>query len=416
MNVLVHPSKLKGTISAIPSKSVAHRQIICAALGNDVSHIGISSLSKDITATIVSMEALGAKFDYSDNVLTVHPIDRNNLPVKAVLDCNESGSTLRFLFPLVCALGIEGTFKTAGRLSNRPMSPLFKILNEKGVETGNTESGFYCKGNLGVGEYVIEGNISSQYISGLLFGLSVLEGKSKVLLSTPLESAPYVNLTLDALESCGIKVSKTNEGEFGGYVVEGGTFSSIDTVVEGDWSNASFWLSAGVSVKGLKGNSAQGDKDILNVIEKMGGCVSTENGVFSAQVNNLHSTEIDATDIPDAVPIISVLSATAKGVTVINNISRLRLKESDRVATVCNMLNSLGINTESDQNTMKIYGGCIKGGVVDCANDHRIAMAAAIAGVFAQSDITLIGAEAVNKSYPNFFEDYKTLGGLFDVL
>lgn len=416
MNVVVHPSKLEGEISAIPSKSVAHRQIICASLADDISHIEISSLSIDISATIDCMEALGANFQYTEGILTVHPIDLNNLPEKAILNCNESGSTLRFLFPLVCALGVEGYFKTAGRLSNRPMSPLFKILNEKGVETGNTESGFYCKGNLSAGEYVIEGNISSQYISGLLFGLSVLEGKSKVLLSTPLESAPYVNLTLDALESCGIKVSKTNEGEFDGYVVKGGTFSSIDTVVEGDWSNASFWLSAGVSVKGLKGDSAQGDKEILNVIEKMGGCVSTENGVFSAQVNNLHSTEIDATDIPDAVPIISVLAATAKGTTVINNISRLRLKESDRVATVCGMLESLGIKTEADENSIKIYGGTIKGGVVDCANDHRIAMAGAIAGCFAEGDITLLGAEAVNKSYPNFFEDYKMMGGSFDVL
>jgi len=416
VNVVVHPSKLQGVISAIPSKSVAHRQIICASLGNDLSKIEISSLSKDISATINCMEALGAKFDYNNEVLTVYPVDRNNLSQKAVLDCNESGSTLRFLFPLVCALGVESTFKTAGRLSSRPMSPLFKILNEKGIETAQSESGFYCKGKLERGEYTIEGNVSSQYISGLLFGLSVLEGKSKVILSTPLESAPYVNLTLDALKSCGVKIKELDNKTFGGYEVNGGVFSSINTQVEGDWSNSSFWLSAGVSVNSLKADSAQGDKEILNIIKKMGGWVKYENGVFSTDISNLHCTEIDATNIPDAVPIISVLSATAKGTTIINNISRLRLKESDRVATVCQMLNSLGIKTESDQNTMKIYGGEIDGGVVDCANDHRIAMAGAIAGCFAKSDITLLGAEAVSKSYPNFFDDFKTLGGLFDVL
>ena len=416
MNIVVHPSKLKGEISAIPSKSVAHRQIICASLASGVSRIEISSLSKDISATIACMEALGAKIEYVDGVLTVNPIDRSNLTEKAILDCNESGSTLRFLYSLVCALGVEGTFKTAGRLSARPMSALFKILNEKGIETGNTADGFYCKGKLTSGDCVIEGNISSQYITGLLFALSVSDGSSRVILSTPLESAPYVNLTIDALKNCGVEVNELQDESFGGYEITGGNFSPIDTNIEGDWSNSSFWLCAGVKVKGLLPHSAQGDKDIINIIKRMGGSVKFENGVFSTNVGNLNSTEIDATDIPDAVPIISVLAATAKGITVINNISRLRLKESDRVATVCNMLENLGIKTESSENSMKIYGGTIKGGVVDCANDHRIAMAGAIAGCFAKGDITLLGAEAVNKSYPNFFEDYKMMGGSFDVL
>ena len=225
-----------------------------------------------------------------------------------------------------------------------------------------------------------------------------------------------VKYTLDALENCGIEVCKLDDLSFGGYEIKGGELSSIDTQVEGDWSNSSFWLSAGVSVNGLNPDSAQGDKEIINIIEKMGGSVKFENGIFSTDVSNLHSTEIDATDIPDAVPILSVLASSAKGTTVINNISRLRLKESDRVATVCQMLNNLGIKTEANENCIKIFGGQINGGMVDCANDHRIAMAGAIAGCFAKNDITLLGADAVSKSYPNFFTDYVTLGGSLDVL
>lgn len=416
MNIKIHPSKLKGTISAIPSKSVAHRQIICASLGSDVSYVKISSLSKDIEATISSLESLGAKFSYANGILKVCPIQRDNLPKKALLNCNESGSTLRFLFPIVCALGVEGVFATSGRLASRPMSPLFNLLNEKGILTESNSDGFLCKGKLEKGEYTIEGNVSSQYISGLLFGLSLVEGQSKIILSTPLESAPYINLTLDALKSCGVEVNELQDESFGGYEITGGNFSPIDTKVEGDWSNSSFWLCAGVKVLGLLPHSAQGDKDIINIIKRMGGSVKFENGVFSTDVENLNSTEIDATDIPDAVPILAILASTAKGTTVINNISRLRLKESDRVASVCSMLNNLGIKTCSDQNTITVYGGIIKGGVVDCANDHRIVMAAAVAGCFAHSDITLLGAEAVNKSYPDFFDDFKMLGGRFDVL
>jgi 3-phosphoshikimate 1-carboxyvinyltransferase len=319
-----------------------------------------------------------------------------SLPQTATLPCGESGSTLRFLLPIVGALGVDSTFFMEGRLPQRPLSPLWEEMERMGCSLSRpTATTLRCTGKLRPGSYRINGGISSQFITGLLFALSTLESSSSIEIIGTLESKPYVDMTLQAMESFGLKCDD--------FQMQGGqTYHSPGTViVEGDWSNAAFFLAANalgskINIFGLNFDSAQGDKAAFDLIADL----------------QKHES-ICAKDIPDLIPILSVVAAASEGA-VFTDIARLRLKESDRVATVIAMLEALGGKAEATENTLTVYPSILTGGTVDPMNDHRIAMSAAIAAIICQKDVTIRNSECVNKSYPKFFEEYRRLGGNYE--
>lgn len=396
MKVTVNGKNLKGTIGAIASKSMAHRYLICSALSDSVTGVRCETRSDDISVTAGCLRAMGAEISYSDGG---YFIGKGKSVKRPTLDCGESGSTLRFLLPVVAALGNGGAFVRGTRLQVRPI----KALTEELVRHGCTVSDemtdpLRVGGKLLSGYYELPGDVSSQFISGLLFALPLCDGDSTLKINGKIESLPYIDMTLSALETFGIKIEKTDTG----YFIPGNQkYVSPGTAqVEGDWSGASFWLCAGalgadVTVTGLSESSLQGDKKIVEELGKL----KTDGKVF-----------LDAADIPDLVPVLSVAAAAREGATVIYNAGRLRIKESDRLKTTCNMLCNLGVSCSETEDGLKIAGGGLRPGTVRAENDHRIAMSAAVASVVA-GDVTVEGAEAVSKSYPAFWEDFKRLGG-----
>ena len=394
MNITVYPGKLNGTLSAIPSKSMAHRLLICAAFSDGPTTLLCPQTNQDIEATAECLNAIGANIHRTATGYDVLPVSR--VPDSANMDCRESGSTLRFMLPIVCALGIEATIKMSGRLPVRPLSPLWEELERMGCSLARpTENTIHTAGRLKPGDYAIAGNISSQFITGLLLALPLLEGKSSIRIVGNLESKPYVDMTLQALAMFNVPiVDFTVTGSY--------PYHSPGSIrVEGDWSNGAFFLAASalgnaVKVTGLELASFQGDRavaDILNLCDT--------------------SPVISAADIPDLVPILAVYFA-AKGGATFTNIERLRLKESDRVTSVSNLLHALGIRTDSDTHTLKVFGGNLHGGTVDACGDHRIAMAAAIASTVADGPVTILGAQCVAKSYPTFWQEFRRLGGNYE--
>lgn len=409
MNVKITPCTLDGDVVAPPSKSAAHRALLCAALAKKKSRIELSSVSKDIEATLRCVEAAGGRALKQDNGYEITPVFSGGADKpaecrvkKAVFDCGESGSTLRFFLPVAAALGIEATFVGSGRLPDRPVGELLAAL--KGCNASADKLPLTISGRLQSGVFRLRGDISSQYVTGLLFALPLLEGDSEIVLTTPLESASYVELTLRALADSGIAVERTESGFF----VRGGqVYRPKETIcVEGDWSNAAFFITASaignlVRVRGVDGGSAQGDAAIKNVLLSL----------------RSSGAEIDAGDIPDLVPIVSVAAAYATGRTVIKNAARLRIKECDRLHAVAVNLNALGGKVQETNDGLIIDGtGGLTGGKVDGFNDHRIVMSMAIAATKAAGAVEISGAEAVEKSYPAFFEEFKRLGGKIDVL
>ena len=417
MVVTVSPSKLTGTIPAIASKSHAHRLIICAALSDGPTDIVCGETSEDIEATVRCVTALGASVTRVGGVYRVTPIDRSAVKRGAALDCGESGSTLRFLLPVVCALGSESEFTAHGRLPRRPLSPLYEELVSHGCTLSAQGSvPFKCSGQLRSGSYTLSAGVSSQYISGLLFALPLLEGDSTLTLTGKAESKPYIDMTLEALGAFGIEIRATDSGFF----IPGRQrcISPGTVTVEGDWSNAAFWLCAGalgrngVIVTGLNTNSSQGDRACLALLEKFGADIVYLSGGAAVTGGSLHGIELDASDTPDLVPIFALVAAGADGKTVIKNAGRLRIKESDRLKAVCDTLGALGVDITETADGLIIEGGSpLHGGVVSSWGDHRIAMTAAIASVLCDGDITITDAQAVNKSYPDFYTHLRHLGG-----
>lgn len=398
MKVTVCPGPLQGSIPAIPSKSVAHRLLICAALADRETKIYCPALSKDIEATARCLEAMGAGLDYRAGVFTVRPID--SALENAELDCGESGSTLRFLLPVVCALGAGARIKMHGRLPQRPLSPLWEELISHGAQLSRPEPDvIQVSGKLSAGDYRIRADISSQYISGLLFALPWLAGESCLELEGSIESAGYIYMTRIAQHSFGLDLAY--DGRTFRIPADAEYVSPGEALVEGDWSNAAFWLAAdvlsggSVTVSGLCTDSAQGDKAVLGLIKT----IRAGNAV------------LDVKDVPDLVPILSVVAAVSPGVTEFVNAGRLRIKESDRIASVCRMLRALGAACEEKAEGLVVHGGSLRGGTLDSENDHRIVMSAAVAAIACKEPVTILGAEAADKSYPAFFDDYKKLGG-----
>ena len=394
MDICITPKKLYGNINAIPSKSQAHRMLICAAFSDQPTTLICPETNRDIEATANCLTALGAGITWLSNGYRVKPIEE--VPFRASLPCQDSGSTLRFLLPIAGALGVDTVFQMTGRLPQRPLTPLWEEMERMGCTlTRPTADTIRCTGRLRSGEYAINGTISSQFITGLLFALSLLSGQSRLQVLGKLESAPYVSMTLAAMERFGISC---NDYCFPGN----GRFHSPGTVtVEGDWSNAAFFLAAQalgspIQVGNLNPDSPQGDRACARLLPEL-----------------KDKLTISAADIPDLVPILAVTAAANQGA-VFTDIGRLRLKESDRVASVMDMLRALGGQAEANDTTLTVYGTGLHGGTVDSHNDHRIAMSAAIAATVCDSPVTILGAQCVEKSYPKFFTDYTSLGGQYE--
>jgi len=400
MNVIVTPGRLFGTVRAPASKSVAHRLLICAALADRPTRATIDATNRDIDATIACLEALGAQIRRDGDALCVRPIAAPR--GAAELDCGESGSTLRFLLPVAAALGVRARFTGHGRLPQRPNRALTDALRAHGALIDADLLPMNVSGELTGGRWELPGNVSSQYVTGLLLALPLLTQDSEIALTTPLESAAYVDMTLRALEQFGIAAERT---EAGWRVPGGQRYSTPGEVrVEGDWSAAAFWLAANalggdIRIDGLRSDSVQGDRAVTRL---------------------LGQPVIDASGVPDLVPALAVAAASLPRRTVVTGAARLRLKESDRLQTVADLLSALGHGVEITPDGLVIHGGspapcdaAVR--TVDGANDHRIVMAAAVAAAFADRPVRVTGAEAVEKSYPDFFRDFEALGGIVDV-
>ena len=408
---------LSGAVMPPPSKSQAHRLLICAALATEPCTIVCSALNDDIVATMNCLNALGADIKYSDGVFTVLPV---KLQKGATLNCDESGSTLRFLLSVATALGADATFVGAGKLPQRPNGALCDALALHGIEfekqMPDAELPLTCRGSLAAGNYRLPGNISSQYLTGLLFALPLLEQESTIEITDGLTSASYVDMTIDAVRRAGITIS--NKGNI--YEIKGQQQYHLPqrTVVEGDWSAAAFWLVAGVigkhpiTVQGINYDSLQGDRCIVDHLRKMGAFIEIADNRVVAFPSQLFGTDLDCMDTPDLVPILAVAAAAASGSTEFYNVGRLRYKESDRLAAMQKTLAAFGIASSVGEDTFTVYGGTpVAKSAVDSFGDHRIAMSAAILSTIADGETTILGAECVAKSYPSFYDHFLMLGG-----
>lgn len=411
---------LAGAVTPPPSKSQAHRMLICAALGTTPAKVACDTLNDDLRATMDSLNALGASIAYSDGEFDVIPVSRRK---GGELPCGESGSTLRFLLPIVAALGADATLTGKGKLPQRPMQPLCEALTTHGVEIAehcnDAHLPLTCKGQLTGGDYSMPGDISSQYFTGLLFALPLLSSPSNINIIGELTSASYVGMTLDALRLSGITIEQHREGF---YIPAPQKYNVPARLqVEGDWSAAAFWLVAGVigrnpvTICGMNADSLQGDRYIVEHLRRMGGDIRLNGEEITAYPSQLHGAELDCVDTPDLVPILSVAAAAAKGTTLFTHVGRLRYKESDRLAAMQTLLQAFGIYSETGEDTFSVTGGeAVATEAVDSFGDHRIAMSAAVLSTIAQGETIIKGAECVAKSYPLFFEDFAALGGKAD--
>ena len=385
MDITLQPGKLSGAVTAPPSKSMAHRMLICAAFSDKPTELVCRQTSDDITATAEALRQICHFIGKTDYGYEICPwqYEGDPGPYSLWIRCYESGSTLRFLLPIAGALGVEATFELEGRLPQRPLSPLWEEMERKGCKLfWESDHILHCSGKLRPGHYCIDGSVSSQFISGLMMALPLIEGETSLEITGKVESKPYIDMTQYVLD------------QFSGTHPE-------QMVVEGDWSSAAFWLAANalgsnICVDGLNNKSVQGDRAIALWLPKL-----KENVTLSAK------------DIPDLIPILSVVAAANKGA-VFTDIARLRYKESDRVEAIIDMLTNLGGKAEATTDTLTVYGTGLIGGTVHSFSDHRIAMSAAIAATVCKEPVTILGADCVKKSYPGFWDEYAHLGGNYE--
>lgn len=418
-DVKFSPFVPNGTVNVPPSKSDVHRAIICAAMANGVSRISPVALSNDIKATIGCIKALGADAVLENNVLTV---DGTNMYKNktALLDCGESGSTLRFFIPIAAVGNINATFVGKGKLPQRPIGIFTEALPKAGTVC-KTEGGLplEIKGQLKSGIFEIPGNVSSQFITGLLLALPILEGDSEIVLTSPLESVGYIAMTIRTMKQFGVNIQATEKG----WHIKGGqSYKTCDYTTDGDWSQAAFFMVLGaiggkVTVKGVAKDSTQGDKKCAEILARFGAKVTQLDNEVTVEKRELKSITIDASQIPDLVPVLSVCAAFAEGTTKIINAERLRIKECDRLKATAELLNNLGGKVKELSDGLEITGvSSLKGGNVNGYNDHRIVMSAAVCAARSDEDITATFAMSINKSYPDFYIDYNSIGGKANVL
>ncbi len=432
MELILQNPQLGGEVTAPPSKSMAHRLLVCAALADRPCHIPLGEPSGDIIATLSCLEQLGASILREENeeaVFSVTPIRK--IRKNVVLDCGESGSTLRFLLPVSTALGADAAFFMHGRLPNRPLAPILNELEAHGITLSpDGTNPFYASGTLPPGSFSVCSDQSTQFASGLLLALPHIgryvpgllptdePGFASLRVTGELARSPYLAMTLSALEIFGLSPTVRDVGEDVMYDIPLGMpfVPPASLTVEGDWSNAAFWLAAGaigensVTVRGLKAKSAQGDKRILSVLEQFGAMVLQGDSYAIVRHAPLRGIRLYAAEIPDLVPVIAAVAAVSEGETVINGIQNLRYKESDRLSSICLMLSSLGADIRASGNSLRVFGkSMLRGGKIPPSNDHRIVMAAAIASIRCKEPVIIPDREVVCKSYPTFFTEFERL-------
>ena len=422
MKVTITPKSLEGTIRIPSSKSMTHREIIAAALAFGESRVEGVSWSQDIEATVRILSLFGAEIQRQDKEGETTLIIQGGLKPQGkplTAHAGESGSTLRFLIPLGLVSGNDVTYTGEGRLAERPLSPYYQLFDEKGITwQGKNGLPLHVNGQLRPGTYALSGQVSSQFFTGLLFALPLLDGDSRLVSTTPLESESYVKMTLDTLARHGITIHETGRGQYeipGNQTYKAGKFS-----VEGDFSQAAFWLAAGllggpITLRGLSMDSLQGDKEIVSLLRRMGGHIEETDEGLCARKSRLHGIVMDAENVPDLVPVMAALAAVSEGKTEIIHAARVRLKECDRLHAMAVELSRLGARVEEKEDGLVIYGGTpLSGGVVSSWNDHRIAMALASISPAVQGRLAIEGADSVRKSYPRYWDDFVKTGGQCD--
>lgn len=420
MNVTLSCGARHGSVTAPPSKSDLHRKLICAALADAPSKLLVSGLSDDISATVRCLNALGASISETADGVFVTPISQP--PAHAVLDAGESGSTLRFLLPVCGALGVSAELLLSGRLPQRPMEPLIRVLSENGMKIERKNDVISCSGKLQAGRFSLPGSVSSQFLSGLLFALPLLAGESVLSVSLPLVSGSYFEMTKKIVSASLLhplfRLETATDNCISCYVNPSNSYH-VPAVgsIEADWSGAAAFAcmgalsETGISLCGLDRASLQPDRAIVDILLKAGAVVRAEKDRLFIKKGALRSFTFDAAPCPDLVPVLAVFACACEGVSELYNAARLRQKESDRLLAVSTLIKTLGGNAEQTPDGLRITGRPIHGGTVSSFSDHRIAMAAAVAACIASSSVTVEGCEAVCKSYPSFWRDFETLKG-----
>ncbi len=398
MDVTIENSSLNGTLRLPPSKSEVHRALICAFLAGGGS---VSPLynSKDIEATLNATEVLKTG--------------------GSVINCNESASAMRFLIPVAAALGLKMKFVGGGSLLKRDISEYVTLLPKHGVSCKSAGTlPLEISGQLQSGIYNVSGSLSSQYTTGLLLALPILKGDSEIRFTSPLQSKPYVDLTIDVMRQFGVFVSETKNG----YYIKGNQqYKPTDYTPGGDWSHAAFFMSAGaiggsVTLQGLNINSPQGDREICNILRSFGADVKLSESAVQCGRGSLKGIDLNCGDIPDLVPSLAVTAAFANGKSTLRGIGRLRAKESDRVGAICENLSRMGAVVESGEGFITIEPHPLHGAELQGFNDHRIVMAFSVAALYAEGKSVITDAESIKKTYPSFFEDFNSIGGRANVL
>ena len=443
MDLQITPKKLSGTVTPPPSKSQAHRLAIAAVLSNGISTVRGVAMSQDVEATLRCLTALGGRWrETAPGVLEITGTGgRRTGADLPLLDCGESGSTLRFFIPIALAAAGGGVFTGRGRLMERPQGPYFDLFREKGIFFEQKDGVLTVRGRLTPGEYRLAGNVSSQFFTGLLFALPLLEGDSVLIPTTRLESVGYINMTREAMALAGVH-TQWREGSTL-FIPGNQRYQPLEAAVEADWSQAAFWYAAqglgnAVTIAGLNPKSIQGDRVMASFAEMLrgeplhGGVTAPIWGPASAAPARpdrqiparpgwstpcVGSVSLPLTHCPDLAPPLAAWGALLNGDLYLKDAGRLRIKESDRLATITAALRALGADVTEEPERLIITGKpSLPGGTVDCAGDHRIAMMAAIAATGCTGPVTLLGAECVKKSYPDFWEVYQSLGGEIHVL
>ena len=425
----ITPRLLHGAVLVPSSKSMGHRMCICAGLSGNDCIVDNIAVSKDIEATNRCLTGMGVTVTevaslHKGRTAFQYRWDHTFPSEPVVTDCGESGSTLRFFIPLGALCNVPFTFEGHGKLVSRPLQPYYDIFDKQELRYRTAENGHLpltVAGRLKPGAYVLPGDVSSQFVSGLLFALPLLDGDSTLEILPPLESASYIELTLSSLRTFGIDIKRKDLLHYDFPGGQSYCAPAERVLVEGDWSQAAFWLVAGaigsregLRCSGLREDSLQGDKAILEILRNMGADITVQDGIFTVAPSELHGCEIDAADCPDLVPVLSVAAAVAEGTTHIINAGRLRIKECDRLAAMYSELVKLGADITEEPEGLLIKGkpeGVQGGAVVDAWNDHRIAMSMAVATLACNEPVTLTGGESVSKSYPEFWNDYAAVGG-----
>lgn len=415
-SVNIIPSPLQGSITIPSSKSLCHRAIIAAAMAKGTSNINNVVLSEDILATIEAVKALGAEVKIIGSRAYIKGTDFSN--TADTVDCRESGSTLRFIIPLGLLSGNSIKYIGSSGLSARPLAPYLEIFEEQGIKFDSTSLPINIQGTLKSGDFKLKGNISSQFITGLMFALPMLDGHSSINVTGPLESKAYLDLTIDVLKSFGIYIENDNYKSF--YIKGNQGYTAAEYSVEGDYSQAAFWIAAGVLgnqvvCKNLNEHSSQGDKTFIDILKSAGAKIIVKDGTVTSSLSNIKAFDADVSQFPDTAPILAVVAAFAEGTSRITGASRLRIKECDRLKAISTELNKLGAEIIEGEDYLIINGKkMLSGGVVDSWNDHRIAMALSIATIRCTSPVIINNSGAVAKSYPHFYEDFTELGGIIN--